>query len=160
MVCDTFFCSSWTPSEKSCWSNCAATSFNLCPFFIMVKTSEMNSQQPRVQGVAKTLLSRFSSAFLARAKTESGKKSEGKQVETPPSLLAVAADGTFLWKDWSLIDEGLTPDNSLPFSHAPDHQGHVHATKTWVLVQISGAACGWLTSLIREVSVLSCFGWS
>ena len=65
----------------------------------MVKTSEMNSQQPRVQGVAKTLLSRFSSAFLARAKTESGKKSEGKQVETPPSLLAVAADGTFLWKD-------------------------------------------------------------
>jgi len=56
----------------------------------------VNSQQPRVQGVAQTLLSRFS-AFLGAKTAESGKKSEGKQVETPP-LLAIAWDGTFLWK--------------------------------------------------------------
>lgn len=50
-----FFCSSWTPSEKS-WSICAATSFNLCPFsswWRRARHSSIQSMTERIPLVSK-----------------------------------------------------------------------------------------------------------
>ena len=53
-----FFCSSWTPSEKS-WSICAATSFNLCPFsswWRRARHSSIQSMTERIPLVSSSVI--------------------------------------------------------------------------------------------------------